>query len=210
MKQALQFLLMLSVLATISLSAPSRPNCAGHRANGVTGNFGWLKGVGSNGGRVPIPRPPSSPPKLDPASAPAKPPVPPAPATKAAPEPAKIPVQPLPATPPKPIISRPPPQPTRKPVAPLPPKMNSITQAYLDSHNKARAAHAAAPLAWSDNLARAAQVWANRCVLKHSGGSLGPYGENLAWGPPGFNSTDAVNLWTAEKCTPYCCPLNNF
>ncbi|KIJ56982.1 hypothetical protein M422DRAFT_85976, partial [Sphaerobolus stellatus SS14] len=70
---------------------------------------------------------------------------------------------------------------------------------YLDAHNNARAAHDAAPLTWSNSLAYAAQTWANRCVMQHSGGSLGPYGENLAWGPPGFKPTDAVNLWNSEK-----------
>ncbi|KAJ7205177.1 CAP domain-containing protein [Mycena pura] len=57
-------------------------------------------------------------------------------------------------------------------------------QAYLDAHNSVRAQHGAVDLAWNNTLAAAAQEWANGCVFVHSGGKLGPYGENLAAGSP--------------------------
>ena len=47
---------------------------------------------------------------------------------------------------------------------------------YLSAHNSIRAEHGAAPLSWSDQLAGKAQQWANGCVFRHSGGSLGPFG----------------------------------
>jgi len=85
--------------------------------------------------------------------------------------------------------------------APAPPPSSSTgsaAQMYLATHNHVRSAHAASPLTWSNTLANAAQTWANRCQTVHSGGSVGPYGENLAWGTPGFNQTGAVNFWAAE------------
>lgn len=72
-------------------------------------------------------------------------------------------------------------------------------QAYLDGHNTERAAHGAAPLTWSDDLASAAQSWANGCVFQHSGGSLGPYGENLAAGSGDYTIADAIGDWNAEE-----------
>lgn len=78
------------------------------------------------------------------------------------------------------------------------PAPSSAAQMYLAAHNRVRSAYGAAPLTWSNTLANAAQTWANRCQTVHSGGSVGPYGENLAWGTPGFNQTDAVNFWAAE------------
>lgn len=56
---------------------------------------------------------------------------------------------------------------------------SSDIQAYLDAHNTLRAKHGAVALSWSDTLAKAAQTWANNCVFEHSGGKVGPYGENL-------------------------------
>lgn len=47
---------------------------------------------------------------------------------------------------------------------------------YLSAHNNERAQHGAAPLTWSNDLSAKAQQWANGCVFKHSGGSLGPFG----------------------------------
>ncbi|TDL29851.1 PR-1-like protein [Rickenella mellea] len=70
--------------------------------------------------------------------------------------------------------------------------------AYLTAHNDARAEHGAAPLTWSDDLASKAQEWANGCQFKHSGGSLGPYGENLAAGTGSFPIASAIGLWVAE------------
>lgn len=67
----------------------------------------------------------------------------------------------------------------------------------LDEHNRYRAAHCAAPLAWSDELAATAQAWANRCEFEHSDT---PYGENLAMGTSGYLPPEAVvEMWYAEK-----------
>ena len=69
----------------------------------------------------------------------------------------------------------------------------------LEAHNRWRALHQAAPLDWSDELARYAQAWAERLVRQHpglllhsedSGGvrpeardlGYGGWGENLYWG----------------------------
>jgi len=70
--------------------------------------------------------------------------------------------------------------------------------AYLSGHNTFRAKHGAAALTWSDKLAAAAQKWASGCVFKHSGGSVGPYGENLAAGTGSFSIANGISLWTNE------------
>jgi uncharacterized protein YkwD len=70
--------------------------------------------------------------------------------------------------------------------------------AYLSAHNTVRTQHGADPLTWSDDLSAKAQQWADGCVFKHSGGSLGPFGENLAAGTGSFTIADAVGLWNAE------------
>ncbi|EIN13524.1 PR-1-like protein, partial [Punctularia strigosozonata HHB-11173 SS5] len=70
---------------------------------------------------------------------------------------------------------------------------------YLDAHNSIRAQHGASALTWDDTLEAAAQKWANNCVFKHSGGTLGPFGENLAAGTgDGYTITSAVKSWTDE------------
>lgn len=70
---------------------------------------------------------------------------------------------------------------------------------YLDDHNTARSQHGAAALTWNDTLAAAAQKWANGCVFQHSGGTLGPYGENLAAGTGDSYAIDqAIQSWTGE------------
>jgi len=56
---------------------------------------------------------------------------------------------------------------------------DSDIQAYLSAHNNMRAKHGAKALTWSEPLASKAQQWADGCVFKHSGGSLGPYGGRL-------------------------------
>ncbi|KZT74693.1 PR-1-like protein [Daedalea quercina L-15889] len=71
---------------------------------------------------------------------------------------------------------------------------------YLNDHNTARAQYGAAPLTWNDTLAAAAQQWANGCVFQHSGGTLGPYGENLAAGTGDEYGIDqAIQSWTNES-----------
>ncbi|EPQ60852.1 PR-1-like protein [Gloeophyllum trabeum ATCC 11539] len=70
---------------------------------------------------------------------------------------------------------------------------------YLSTHNSVRAQHGASPLTWSDDLAGKAQQWANGCDFKHSGGSLGPFGENLAAGTgDSYGIASAVKSWTDE------------
>jgi pathogenesis-related protein 1 len=73
-------------------------------------------------------------------------------------------------------------------------------KAYLDAHNTIRSQHGALPLVWNQTLSDKGASWAARCVFKHSGGSLGPYGENLAAGT-GQTAAQAVKLWTDEKST---------
>ncbi|KAG6842509.1 hypothetical protein C0991_000035 [Blastosporella zonata] len=76
---------------------------------------------------------------------------------------------------------------------------SSDIQAYLSGHNTVRAQHGAVALTWSDDLASAAQSWANKCVFEHSGGSLGPYGENIAAGTgSSYNIQTAIKSWTDE------------
>jgi len=55
-------------------------------------------------------------------------------------------------------------------------------------------------LTWSDQLASKAQQWANNCKFQHSGGSLGPFGENLAAGTgSSYNIQAAIKSWTDES-----------
>lgn len=75
---------------------------------------------------------------------------------------------------------------------------------YLNSHNTNRAQHGAAPLTWDASLASAAQTWANGCKFAHSGGTVGPYGENLAAGTGTFGAEEAVQAWTDEACESNC------
>ncbi|KAI0824238.1 CAP domain-containing protein [Trametes gibbosa] len=70
---------------------------------------------------------------------------------------------------------------------------------YLQAHNSIRSQHGASPLTWSDDLAAKAQQWANNCVFQHSGGTLGPFGENLAAGTgSSYGIQSAVKSWTDE------------
>ncbi|KAK7690265.1 hypothetical protein QCA50_006920 [Cerrena zonata] len=72
-------------------------------------------------------------------------------------------------------------------------------QRYLAAHNSVRAQHGAKNLVWNATSAGKAQSWANRCQFQHSGGSLGPLGENLAAGfGGGYNIEKAIKSWTDE------------
>ncbi|KAF6764232.1 CAP domain-containing protein [Ephemerocybe angulata] len=71
-------------------------------------------------------------------------------------------------------------------------------QAYLSAHNACRKKHGAADLTWSDELASAAQKWANNCKWGHSGGAVGPYGENLSAGT-NLDIAGAIKMWTDEE-----------
>lgn len=72
----------------------------------------------------------------------------------------------------------------------------------LDAHNRARAEHCAAPLAWAPDLAETAKRWAvtlaqRGCGLEHSSG---PLGENLAGGTTSIMSPEqAVDMWVRER-----------
>lgn len=72
--------------------------------------------------------------------------------------------------------------------------------AYLSVHNVARMEHGAANLTWSNVLAEAAARWADNCKFEHSGGLVGPFGENLAAGTGEFSASDAIDLWINEAC----------
>lgn len=82
----------------------------------------------------------------------------------------------------------------------IPRTSQSDIDTYLSTHNTVREAHGAVDLVWNNTLATAAQSWANGCVFEHSGGSLGPYGENLAAGTGDYTITNAVTDWTNEAC----------
>ncbi len=74
-------------------------------------------------------------------------------------------------------------------------------QALLDEHNRVRAAHCAAPLAWSNDLAKVAQGWADQlvaagCAFEHN---TTRYGENLAAGTSGaLSPASVVDMWYRE------------
>ncbi|KAF5382921.1 hypothetical protein D9757_006371 [Collybiopsis confluens] len=76
---------------------------------------------------------------------------------------------------------------------------DSDVQAYLSAHNSVRDQHGASALTWSNDAAAKAQQWANGCVFQHSGGSLGPFGENLAAGTgDGYGIPQAILSWSNE------------
>jgi pathogenesis-related protein 1 len=92
-----------------------------------------------------------------------------------------------------------------KPARPAPakPAGNPIAQAWIDAHNKVRAAHCAPPLTWSKTLASIAQTWADTlkakgCGFAHSNNQK--YGENLAAGTSGaLDPESTVAMWYDEK-----------
>jgi uncharacterized protein YkwD len=91
----------------------------------------------------------------------------------------------------------PPPAPAPAPAAA--PKGDAA--ALVAAHNRVRAEHCAAPLAWSASLAAVAQRWANHlrdggCLFEHS---QTEYGENLAAGTDGALDADGVvGMWYGE------------
>lgn len=115
-----------------------------------------------------------------PAAAPA-----PAPAPEAAPAPAADDTEAAtPAPAPVPVTVQPKPQPTE----PQTDTISDYAEQALDEHNTLRATIGAAPLTWSDELAAAAKVLADRCYWPATGSphdtSIAPggYGQNMAAG----------------------------
>jgi len=105
----------------------------------------------------------------------------------------------------QPAASRPDDEPAPRavtsPAGPATTGLDVEAQQLLDSHNRYRAQHCAAPLTWSPKLAKAAQQWANTlkakdCAFEHSGG---PTGENLAAGTTGaLDAKATVAMWYDE------------
>src|ERR1700722_1075640 len=71
----------------------------------------------------------------------------------------------------------------------------------LAAHNDVRATYGSPALNWSQSLATAAETCANQCVFENTGGSLGPYGENIAAGTGAFTAEAAVNLFIQDGCS---------
>ncbi|THH34115.1 hypothetical protein EUX98_g32 [Antrodiella citrinella] len=139
----------------------------------------------------------STPPPPPPSSSPPPPPPPPK-TTEQAPPPSP------PPSPPPATTKAPQPQTTAAQNSVVPSSGSGGTSAsdiaaYLAGHNTIRAQHGAAPLTWSDDAAAKAQQWANGCLFQHSGGTLGPFGENLAAGTgPSYDIPTAIKSWTDE------------
>lgn len=90
--------------------------------------------------------------------------------------------------------------------APTPaPSTVSFSQEILDAHNKYRVAVGVPTLAWSDDLASAAQVWANtlnsNLQFAHDpGAGAQNQGENIWMGTTGaYSLTQMVDAWGSEQ-----------
>ncbi|GFO31652.1 venom allergen 5 [Plakobranchus ocellatus] len=81
---------------------------------------------------------------------------------------------------------------------------NADKNHILDKHNTYRQAQPAASmpdLTWSDDLAKLAQAWTDKCGFSHQSGK--PWGENIAAKSARSTTNTAaidymINLWTAE------------
>jgi hypothetical protein len=69
-------------------------------------------------------------------------------------------------------------------------------ETILSLHNSYRAQHCVPELTWSDELARAAQKWAENCWASHDS-KRGHIGENIAWGGD-RSAASAVDAWYEE------------
>jgi hypothetical protein len=88
-------------------------------------------------------------------------------------------------------------------VPPPTPAPVPFSQEILDAHNRYRAAVGVSPLVWSDDLANAAQVWANtldaNMQFAHDPGAQNQ-GENIWMGTAGaFSLTQMVDSWGQEQ-----------
>ncbi|KAH7098415.1 CAP domain-containing protein [Auriculariales sp. MPI-PUGE-AT-0066] len=74
-------------------------------------------------------------------------------------------------------------------------------KAWLTAHNNERKRHGAKALVWNATLANAATKWTNTCTWGHSGGKVGPYGENLATAVPASSGgpKKSVDMWNNER-----------
>ncbi|KAK6974677.1 PR-1-like protein, partial [Favolaschia claudopus] len=59
-------------------------------------------------------------------------------------------------------------------------------------HNEERSTLGVPPLQWNSTLASSARDWSSKCTNRHSNGTLGPLGENLAARTGAFSVSDAV------------------
>ncbi|GAA6005520.1 uncharacterized protein JCM10292_007377 [Rhodotorula paludigena] len=73
----------------------------------------------------------------------------------------------------------------------------SVQKVALDAHNEFRAKHGVSALTWSNELASAAQAWADKCVFEHGGGKAIHAGENLAAGT-GLTVESGIQMWYNE------------
>lgn len=68
---------------------------------------------------------------------------------------------------------------------------------FVGLHNAARKVSGAAPVGWDDEIAQAAQCWANRCRFEHS--HTDNIGENIATGSgTSYGIVNAVDDWWEE------------
>ena len=85
------------------------------------------------------------------------------------------------------------------------PSVVPFSQEILDAHNKYRLAVGVPPLVWSNDLASAAQVWANTLnsnlqFAHDSGAGAQNQGENIWMGTTGaFSLTQMVDSWGSEQ-----------
>ncbi|POY75309.1 hypothetical protein BMF94_1680 [Rhodotorula taiwanensis] len=81
---------------------------------------------------------------------------------------------------------------------------DAFVKTILDGHNDFRRKHDAADLVWNTTLQASAQKWAEHCVWEHSGGKVGPYGENLSAVVPfqkndKFDPMSGISVWNGEE-----------
>ncbi|GAA5893187.1 uncharacterized protein JCM6883_007592 [Sporobolomyces salmoneus] len=78
------------------------------------------------------------------------------------------------------------------------PSLSKLAQDSLKLHNDLRSKHKVDSLTWSDELASAAQDWADLCVFQHGKGEEIGAGENLAAYTGADNVASAFDMWSNE------------